>query len=624
MHPALSLGNLRLLPTSYRRSASAAADGSFDELMYLVGEAKERPESLSKLFLPVFYAQLVPTKARHLESEEIVSPADAKLVILAFVAIQGLSVIQGMPPATFSDVWPGLWRWSQLIMKHDYCLPSYHGYHPSEVYITILGVIEFMRRAETPAKSTIQAEPGVRVLVAKVWALLSRPDHWVSGIRSSGYTGVFNMLRQAMDISNMRHHEDLVEGAGGTLAHLALLVVNFITHVPSQDRKKSVFFLNNALAFIDQTERLRPEFTTCLMAQGIVRALSIALSDLSVRDGPIDQDSMDNCFRMLVMKMFNPPGYQWVAEALDAGFLKIIVSSLARIRLVTADRLEEAMTLILGRNTTYNSVLSRLRVSLAKIPLVDRKLVNILPAWKELSTLVHGRIELLKYYESEEYVAMKACDNPQCGKISTKSDFKSCSGCRSVSYCSAECQRADWRRGHRSSCRDIRLHWLTDPDYISARDKSFLRAVLHHEYTTRLKDILLRQLLFANQSPGTPFCVMFDYTADGETTIVCVPIATPSLAKLLGPSWHDAVSRAAASGGRMQLHLMGVAEGSVKRWRIVPLRTRTPALMEEVLVLGRDLPIGTTDEELKENLPRVLEERERLIAEHPTDGDIHG
>ena len=43
------------------------------------------------------------------------------------------------------------------------------------------------------------------------------------------------------------------------------------------------------------------------------------------------------------------------------------------------------------------------------------------------------------------------CDN--CGK---ESDHLSrCSKCMSVAYCSKECQRADWKAGHKSSCHAV-------------------------------------------------------------------------------------------------------------------------------------------------------------------------
>ena len=32
-----------------------------------------------------------------------------------------------------------------------------------------------------------------------------------------------------------------------------------------------------------------------------------------------------------------------------------------------------------------------------------------------------------------------------------------CSACRAVRYCSAECQRAHWKKGHKRACATLRL-----------------------------------------------------------------------------------------------------------------------------------------------------------------------
>jgi ubiquitin carboxyl-terminal hydrolase 36/42 len=56
-----------------------------------------------------------------------------------------------------------------------------------------------------------------------------------------------------------------------------------------------------------------------------------------------------------------------------------------------------------------------------------------------------------------DFMAVDAEDCSVCGNFSTKK----CSRCKSVRYCSAECQRSDWSSGHQRNCRDYGITTLT-------------------------------------------------------------------------------------------------------------------------------------------------------------------
>jgi hypothetical protein len=45
------------------------------------------------------------------------------------------------------------------------------------------------------------------------------------------------------------------------------------------------------------------------------------------------------------------------------------------------------------------------------------------------------------------------CANPSCNKWETEpKDFKTCSRCKLVAYCSRDCQKIDWKAQHKSAC----------------------------------------------------------------------------------------------------------------------------------------------------------------------------
>eukprot|EP01029_Cantina_marsupialis_P029719 TRINITY_DN782068_c0_g1_i1.p1 TRINITY_DN782068_c0_g1~~TRINITY_DN782068_c0_g1_i1.p1 ORF type:complete len:188 (-),score=68.06 TRINITY_DN782068_c0_g1_i1:224-787(-) len=51
-------------------------------------------------------------------------------------------------------------------------------------------------------------------------------------------------------------------------------------------------------------------------------------------------------------------------------------------------------------------------------------------------------------------IALKTCSNPSCENVEQKAgQFSKCSACKSVHYCSKECQVTHWKSGHKAECK---------------------------------------------------------------------------------------------------------------------------------------------------------------------------
>ncbi|KAJ7106404.1 hypothetical protein C8R43DRAFT_1045800 [Mycena crocata] len=611
MHPALHISNLRRLPALHKKRALAAANGSFVDLLYIYRNV-DRSLPLFCLLLPAFYVHLDPVKVEDLESRDVLSSVDLKAIEMAAIAIEALDEMDGIPPDSMQEIWPNLWRWAQLVMQHDYCLSYLVDYSTGNMNRPILAVITKFLNAKAATES-IEAEPGVRILAAKTWASLSK-GRWTSKRGAGTLTTVWTFLRAGVDASNLRHHEELVEGCGGTLRHLAYVLLSTLARLPTENRKNLNFFLANSSIFIEKTELLRPEFSGELVSQGFVRTFTRILCDLNACEGPMTREPLQSCFLLLVNKIRIAPGYTRVVEALDAGFLRLIVAAVINPQLLDGRVLAHALTITLGHHLVYHSVLSKLQAPMAEaLYLADAKAPRTSPVWEQWKTftsLVSNRLKVLEYYESGQYLSIRACDNGECSNVSGGSKLRRCATCQSVCYCCAGCQATDWRRGHRDFCDEIRQHWLRNPDLASPRDRSFFRCVLERlAYCS--KDIFIKELLYMNARPGEVFFT--EFTDVGTFTFACLGTTATNWMDMLGPIAQDSMARAHASRGRLRLLILHISEGSRMRTRLISLRERSLVLREGLARLASEFPAGTTEAQLRDDFPHILVELEALI-----------
>ena len=104
---------------------------------------------------------------------------------------------------------------------------------------------------------------------------------------------------------------------------------------------------------------------------------------------------------------------------------------------------------------------------------------NVLRARGTLQTAVAGHEQIKAEFEARrrediKKIGLRECAWPSCDKVErTVREFKQCSGCRSVWYCSPEHQMLDWGE-HRKVCGELdadrRAAATTEPVAQAARD----------------------------------------------------------------------------------------------------------------------------------------------------------
>jgi hypothetical protein len=142
---------------------------------------------------------------------------------------------------------------------------------------------------------------------------------------------------------------------------------------------------------------------------------------------------------------------------------------------------------------------------------------------------------------------------------------------------------------------------------IYTRQRLFLRALLHYDYTQNWSSIFVKQVNFMVENPTCSlFMTVFDYSK--LPLQIEIHSATDStMATILGHTgqeWSNSIARATKSAGRYQLHVMQVLEGMTgPRLFVVPLRTSSSKVHNLIRELSVKTAARSTESELMADLP---------------------
>ncbi|KAJ7116887.1 hypothetical protein C8R44DRAFT_791594 [Mycena epipterygia] len=309
-------------------------------------------------------------------------------------------------------------------------------------------------------------------------------------------------------------------------------------------------------------------------------------------------------------------------EALDADLLRVIVTCAT---LPCARKINHHLRSLLRRAISsglfYYYVVAQLQSSRAAVEeLVSTdafKNCSVYGEWEHFMTVTDDRFDVLT---DVDYPAEKACDNLKCDIIDEKSSFERCSGCKSVYYCSRECQITDWQEGaHRKACRSyqsasLSLTELSKPIF-TVRERAFIRALLHHDYTMHASSICKKQVEFMAEHPTCDLLItLFDYCT-GHLQIEVHSAAHSPLSTILEEAddeWTDFIARAAWSQGRLQLHVMRVLDGTTTPYWVVPLRSSSSDIFDSL----RDLARHPISEGVMDEISDLLEDSQDVLQIH--------
>ncbi|KAJ7466519.1 hypothetical protein FB451DRAFT_1178668 [Mycena latifolia] len=585
-----SLVNFQLLPQ--RKST-----GSLRSIVGNVGKQLKFPDAESRLLLAALYPNLDPVRisaVADLNTANEFTAESCHCAVLAMTAIAHM-VERGEPFSSdmAREFWPGISSWIFFFHRHKDAIPVLLTMD-IDMYTIYVVVIACIRRH---ANDLVEATPGVEIILTAAWKYLltlRASKEIQEGTYSQLHRLVFHLMtrrdtgRRSGDPLDL---EEVIEGAGGTLSDLVSLLKLHLqcALLRPQSRVSGQILFQ---MFIVGTWFMRTMHdgdgpgNMALVSQGIIKAEVTSLCSFATFvPSPPYTDAIEGiCLPGFLDRLEVTPGYPYVRQALKAGLLRIIILRGQRPD-VLLDHYKELLTKILPRSMIYHSVLSQLQQSLLEVEELQSSSTfresDLFANWTSFISLAQDRLAVMNDYDSKRHESREMCFHIE-----------------EAYYCTDDCQCADWRAGrHSALCRVIKSCPLRK--CLSARDTSFLRALVHSDYVRKRDIVLLKQILGMHKNPLDISMPLFSYTDPGEPGPVAFDIA--SIPRSTAQPFVRNDTR--PSGAGIETQGVNVFLGRTSAIMIVPMRISSTEARHKLRCIAREMPEGMDASHLNDLSP---------------------
>ncbi|KAK7058177.1 hypothetical protein R3P38DRAFT_2681268 [Favolaschia claudopus] len=642
MHPAFALKNIRRLPASQARVAMAACrrDRSVEDLLRVEALLESVPKSQKILLLPVMYACLDPAEVPvTLDLDSFETEVIAARIQCAVASLRMIFDIIDTADSALElgpVLWPRVWAWVHFLHENYQNIPLTSADSETGVdrvqSVVYLGFVVFAGMVyEPPSNSAlISSTPGFRAVLCR--SLYHLPN-MLSRLRFEGALWYISILMGDLKFASQAHFIELVDGAGGTLNDVAFLFTkylkNFARPIDWQTSPPG-FFLRSLIRCLrticgsdlsrrhDLLEALyRQDFFPDYIATLQTIHDSYKSKPPSVGSLRLEaaKDSGKDGFEFLEQLLSMPQGHRWMPKVIRAGLLRTMVRFAMKFPSELDQTFQSFLKQLFPRCFVYSYVVDAMHDvlnDLMKLLDGDGIELHLKRHWLDFLDLAAKRIKLRTHLDEVISTKLKACDNLDCGKIQDRSLFQRCSGCLAFYYCNRECQSVDWTRGgHRQRCGNTKLLLADSPSCpLGRREREFLRALMKEAYDESLNWICEEQVmpLFVQQQVFT----LIDFTCSPPRVSIQSSDES-SLAESFnaaGPEWADICARARTSHGRMQIHVVHIAEGKSTLTWVVPLRSSTAYLHNALTDIADNVEKQTefpADEDISAAVESVLQ-----------------
>ncbi|KAJ7053079.1 hypothetical protein C8F01DRAFT_560685 [Mycena amicta] len=407
-----------------------------------------------------------------------------------------------------------------------------------------------------------------------------------------------------------------VEGAGGTLGHVAALIARHIEvfgprisrRVPGPERLmpigihlgvfRTVLLTTNALSKFCIGASDSSSSTTEDHFGPFIRTLAPALSlpaltkcikqlgripvgeDVGTNNSPWDGALYETLSLLSASLMIDRHG---ISSALRHGLVPALARCCQReLSGRTARKVAFFVANILGPATMLRSLgkyIKSDREEVAELVAEARaageapQIMDLLDLWCEMAD---RHLLMLRLRREMDMCAYASCENKD-----TRPQLR-CSGCATRLYCSRVCQKADWAASHRTTCAAARAVRPPLGELFSSSDLRSIGRILRGHYLANRAEYCRHTLAIQKQfnEPAVIISDFFRWQPDKRMPFLeSFPLGDAQLRERIvkdDPTWDDWVERSWRSDGGLALHVVrlpvGDEWGPYNRYVVYPMR----------------------------------------------------
>ncbi|KAJ6537982.1 hypothetical protein B0H19DRAFT_1382591, partial [Mycena capillaripes] len=589
--------------------ATDAAQGDSESLQavfVLLTQIPNVPDSRKLSLLAAIYPNLVAGTPAIGDFDVAMPTSEVhETVSKANMALQCLHNIENIPLAVFKNLWPLYWRWATFFYTfHDQLSWLDAKLPDTDIACDLVWFVDPLHRNFPQEMKQIFARPeahGFHAMAVRAWVTVLLRDNTSALDYGKICLRILALLEECWDPSHPSHFGELVDGAGGTVDDLALLIVGHINRILSISEpmasEELMWFVHGPFSLASEIEIIAnpadqiglivlAPLSAALLKRGIIPATTTLLCAFGRSVGSPPLPTLDRCIALLGRILASREGYRSLPDALKAGLLRCVMYlGQLNCKGFNDSHLPWFWEQMLPGAMVYYQVLSKMDQAIREVEDIEKtqkfKRSHTFKMWLTFKALARERLEVLAKFNAAEYVSYRACENLECNLIRERAYFRECSGCHSAYYCSAECQRQDWNHGrHRESCRLNYSLSLSTHSSLSPKERNFLRALLNHDYGGMIKlQARMAQFQFFNDHPNTECFTLFNYTHGLEVDVFAVNDTT--WPEVTGTArWTNDVERMRKSDRVFGLHVVAITQGDGPKYLLIPLRTDTDCTVE--------------------------------------------
>ncbi|KAJ7050641.1 hypothetical protein C8F01DRAFT_1177703 [Mycena amicta] len=377
---------------------------------------------------------------------------------------------------------PRIWKWIQFFHarlqlsppeptgeKHDQ--PRKLELPEKELCIMFLHLLLIPFTPSNQAVALLFSTPGFLRMLIRSWRFTADSKNpWTEA------TACYCMQRFLDDrrVTEPARLAEVLDGAGGSYEDLAkVLIVHFAARLPAVCVPGTVDNIAPRLfavplAFIDTLHAGAPDAYRRLVPRlidlGLMRLVSMAIrlvadfKDRSQRANWIVEMMLQTFFPCFAFTGTTGKIIEVIESGLPQSLVKFVSGPVgekfhpyfeAYFRKIFLPSVKSAsMTIVDAFKKDFGAL-----EELVKAPAFIKS--KVFPTWKEFENAYRARLQIQSGVDSGAIGVLRMCENAQCGKIAPEAGFQRCSGCHSVYYCSAACQKVHWRKGgHKQQCKE--------------------------------------------------------------------------------------------------------------------------------------------------------------------------